>query len=418
LQSAERNQCTAGTTTAVLELVGAVEDPGTLDDEGTTLEEETEILWLDELLTWLDTEFKMDEELKDTARLLVATLTADSEVKSVDDDADEGCDVLPATIPVFKLTMLEVVATDDTTSDDAELDDTGLDAEDAMVEGVTLEVDRRVETEVLLDGVGVVAAKLALGMLKDGTPRLLLLTLDTTELIIEELLLDEDKIATVDETGTMLDTILDDSRLPKIFDVLDDGKSLDDDKMFDNGRLIDVGSKIDDGTMLEDDDTLEDGKILDDDGLSEDGKIEDGKMLADSEMLVNVKSVEVDSKLEDGKMLEDDTTLDVSKMFEVDRTLEMLDDCGLFDADGISKANRLEDGKMLNPNRTLDDCKMLEDGNALKPFVEEDATPVLILIVSTVPEEAASKGESLEMAEAAAGELCRLVDDEGVDVHY
>lgn len=94
-------------TTTLLELVGAVEDPGTLDDEGTTLEEETEVLWLDELLAWLDTEFKMDEELKDIARLLVATLTADSEVKSVDDDA--------------------------------ELDDTGLDAEDAMVEGVTLE---------------------------------------------------------------------------------------------------------------------------------------------------------------------------------------------------------------------------------------------------------------------------------------
>jgi hypothetical protein len=126
-------------TTTTPELVGAVEDPGTLDDEGTTLEEETEILWLDELLAWLDTEFKMDEELKVIARLLVATLTADSEVKSVDDDADEGCDVLPAKIPVFKLTMLEVVASGDTISDDAELDDTELDAEDAMVEGATLE---------------------------------------------------------------------------------------------------------------------------------------------------------------------------------------------------------------------------------------------------------------------------------------
>lgn len=277
-------------------------------------------------------------------------------------------------------------------------------------------MDIRVETEVLLDGVGAVAAKLALDMLKDGTLRLLLLTLDTTELIIEELLLDEDNTAIVDETGTMLDTILDDGRLSEILDVLDDGKSLDDDKRFDNGKLIDVGSKIEDGTMLEDDDTLEDGKILDDDGLSEDGKIDDGKMLADSEMLVNVKSVEVDSKLEDGRMLEDDTMLDVSKMFEVDRTLEMLDDCGLFDADGISKASRLEDGKMLNPNRTLDDCKMLEDSNALKPFVKEDATPVVILIVSTVPEEAAGNSKSLEMAETATGELCRLVDDEGVDV--
>ncbi|KAG9714519.1 hypothetical protein KCU73_g16190, partial [Aureobasidium melanogenum] len=290
---------------------------------------------------------------------------------------------------------------------------------------------RRTEAEVLLDGAD---AKLALDTLKDGTLKLVLLTLDVIRVLkIEELLLNEEDMTAMGKVGVTLDRILDDGKLPEMLDVLDNGKSLDDDKMFDNGNSIDVDGKLDAGTMLDDGKTfdvdrmlemltLDDCKVLEVGKLSKDGEIDDGKMFDDG------KSIEVDNELDDGTTLEDDIMLDDSKMFGVDRTLEMPDDCRMLDDDGMSGASRLELGKMLNPDRMLDDCKMLEDGNALdmeraagkeaaiKPFVEEDAAPVLILIVSTVPEEAASNAESLEMAKAAAGELCRLIDDEGVDV--
>lgn len=41
-------------TTTTLELVEVVDDTGTLNDEDVTPEEETKILWLDELLAWLE----------------------------------------------------------------------------------------------------------------------------------------------------------------------------------------------------------------------------------------------------------------------------------------------------------------------------------------------------------------------------
>ncbi|KAH0362412.1 hypothetical protein KCU65_g8069, partial [Aureobasidium melanogenum] len=116
-------------TTTTLELVGVVEDTGTLDDEDTMLEE-----------------FKIYEELRDTARVLVATLTVDVETNGVDDDDDE-CDVLLAALPVLELTVLEVGATDDAMTNDPALDDAELDAEDTMLEGITL-VSATLETEV------------------------------------------------------------------------------------------------------------------------------------------------------------------------------------------------------------------------------------------------------------------------------
>lgn len=178
--------------------------------------------------------------------------------------------------------------------------------------------------EALLDGVVVTAAKLALDMLKEGTLKVLLLTLDATRVLaIEKLLLDEEDIAPVDRAGITLDGIFDDGKLLEMLEMLDNGSVLDDGK-----------------------------------------------------------SIDVDNRLDDGKSLEDGTMLDDSKILDVDRALEVLDDCNtpedckMFDADRAAEDSILEDGNMLD----MDGASCEEAETRL--VVEEDATSVLLPAVA------------------------------------
>lgn len=103
--------------------------------------------------------------------MLVPTLTGEIEVPGVDDDddADEECGVLLATLPMLELVAVEVGTTDNAMTDDPALADTALDittlgnteldAEETIVKGVTLvsvtlETElEKLELDILLKGV-------------------------------------------------------------------------------------------------------------------------------------------------------------------------------------------------------------------------------------------------------------------------